>query len=80
MNCCRCGRTLKRPPLMVDNQPFGPICARASFGTKPKRMKAEPVRDPLTPDLFDSAMFPENAEVRGRVLSILQGVSLEMPA
>jgi hypothetical protein len=49
-HCQKCGRRMKGPGI----EGFGPVCARAAFGTKPKRVKAEPVRrDSLTPDLFE---------------------------
>jgi len=58
IRCTRCHRLLKRPPIMVGDYPFGPQCARAMFGAKPKRAKREPVqRDDRTADLFN--------EVRG---------------
>ena len=54
MTCTRCNRHLKRPPIMVGDYPFGPQCARAMFGAKPKRAKREPVqRDERTADLFE---------------------------
>ena len=39
---------------MVGDYAFGPQCARAMFGAKPKRAKREPVqRDDRTADLFE---------------------------
>ena len=38
----------------VGDYAFGPQCARAMFGAKPKRAKREPVqRDDRTADLFE---------------------------
>jgi len=52
--CTRCHRPLKRPPIMVGDYAFGPQCARAMFGAKPKRQKRDPVqRDDRTADLFE---------------------------
>lgn len=54
IRCTRCHRPLKRPPIMVGDYAFGPQCARAMFGAKPKRQKREPVqRDERTADLFE---------------------------
>lgn len=54
ISCTRCHRPLKRPPIMVGDYAFGPQCARAMFGAKPKRQKREPVqRDDRTADLFE---------------------------
>lgn len=49
IRCKMCNRKLKAP----TETGLGPVCARAAFGTKPRRVKAEPAkRDALTPDLF----------------------------
>jgi hypothetical protein len=37
VKCVKCGRTLKREPI----RGMGPVCARAAFGTKPKRLPRE---------------------------------------
>jgi len=52
MKCAHCHRKLKRP----SETGYGPVCLRALFGAKPKRIKAEPVkRDERTRDLFEVA-------------------------
>lgn len=53
--CTRCHRPLKRPPIMVGDYAFGPQCARAMFGTKPKprKVSARVERDERTADLFE---------------------------
>lgn len=50
VKCAKCNRPLKRP----SETGYGPVCLRALFGAKPKKVKAEPVkRDELTRPLFD---------------------------
>lgn len=54
MRCVKCGRKLKHEPP-PEALGFGPSCFRSAFGSraKPRKVKAEPKRDSLTPDLFD---------------------------
>lgn len=40
--CTACGRTLKRPPVLIGGDPYGPSCAKT----------ARPRRDPLEADLL----------------------------
>ena len=52
IRCAKCNRKLKAP----TETGLGPVCARAAFGTKPKRpAAAKPARvrrDDGTPDMF----------------------------
>lgn len=47
--CVKCGRRLTREPVYG----MGPVCAKAAFGSKPKRRRVETVRDRLTRDWID---------------------------
>lgn len=40
--CYACNRILKRSPIVVGGDPYGPTCAKT----------VKPSRDPLAPDLF----------------------------
>lgn len=53
MRCVKCNRKLKHEPP-PEALGFGPSCFRSAFGsrTKPRRVKAQPKRDSLTPDMF----------------------------
>jgi uracil-DNA glycosylase len=43
MNCTRCRRKLKREPTYIGGSPFGPTCAAAIVGARPKRQAARKV-------------------------------------
>jgi len=45
MNCARCSRTLRRDPTWISGAAYGPVCARAVTGAKPKRSKRKSVPD-----------------------------------
>ncbi len=52
--CARCSRPLKKP----SPTGYGPVCARAVLGAKPRAKKREPVkRDSQTADLFEVRDF-----------------------
>lgn len=60
MNCARCNRTLRRPPVLAGGMPFGPKCAAAVTGPRPRRPRvcsvaAPPCVDPRQRDLFTEA-------------------------
>lgn len=64
----KCGRTLKRP----SESGYGPVCARAVLGVKPRPVKRERrAVDESTPDLFPLEL---------RFHELVEGVSLEMDA
>lgn len=54
--CCRCHRTLARPPVHLGGMAFGPRCAAAVAGPKPRRRslldRLPPAPDPRQADLF----------------------------
>jgi hypothetical protein len=37
MTCNRCGRNLKREPIVIGVGRYGPVCARAITGVKVRR-------------------------------------------
>ena len=55
MKCIRCDRRLKREPP-PEAHSMGPICARAAFGAKPKRIPRE---DRRSADDRQRALFAE---------------------
>lgn len=51
--CAKCGRKLKREPVLGQ---WGPVCARAILGAKPKR-PALFDRRPAKPDARQAELF-----------------------
>jgi hypothetical protein len=55
--CARCHRALSRQPVYLSGSAYGPKCATAITGTKPRRgVTSRPPRaDARQPDLFTEA-------------------------
>lgn len=58
IRCARCGRFTFRPAVVIDTQPFGPVCAVKAGLIQPKHRSraSEACRDTRTLDLFGGAV------------------------
>jgi len=54
--CARCRRALSRQPVYLAGSAYGPKCATAITGSKPRRgVGRAPAADARQPDLFTEA-------------------------
>lgn len=53
--CARCHRALLRQPVYLAGSAYGPKCATAINGSKPRRGVRTPSADARQPDLFTGA-------------------------
>lgn len=60
--CTACRRTLKKPPIMIGGDPYGPTCAKG----------ATPRPDPLASDLF------RGIDIEAAVIRALSRLQMEI--